>query len=74
MVRAAQKAGFVYDGSSEVNANPKDDKNHPFGVWTLPPDRQSAPDGQPANPAFDHAPYDAVGESDRMTLRFKRPG
>ena len=74
VVRAAQKSGFVYDGSSEVNANPKDDKNHPFGVWTLPPDRQSAPDGQPANPAFDHAPYDAVGESDRMTLRFKRPG
>jgi predicted methyltransferase len=74
VVRAAEKAGFVYDGSSEVNANPKDTKDHPFGVWTLPPDRQSAPDGKPADPAFDRTKYDAIGESDRMTLRFKKPG
>jgi len=69
----ANEAGFVFDGSSEINANPKDDRNHPFGVWTLPPDRRSAPRGQPDNPHFDHARYDAIGESDRMTLRFVRP-
>jgi len=74
VIAAAKKAGFVPDGSSEVNANPKDTKDHPFGVWTLPPSRQSSADGKPADPAFDRAKYDAIGESDRMTLRFKKPG
>ena len=69
----AREAGFVFDGASEINANPKDDRNHPFGVWTLPPTRLSAPRGQPPNPRFDHAKYDAIGESDRMTLRFVKP-
>jgi len=69
----AKDAGFTFDKASEINANPKDDRNHPFGVWTLPPTRRSAPAGKPPNPAFDHAPYDAVGESDRMTLRFIKP-
>jgi predicted methyltransferase len=73
VVAAATKAGFVPDGSSEVNANPTDTKDHPFGVWTLPPSRQSSADGTP-NPAFDHSRFDAIGESDRMTLRFKKPG
>lgn len=73
VINAAKQAGFVYDGASEVNANPKDTKDHPFGVWTLPPERQSAPDGKPADPAFDRARYDAIGESDRMTLRFRKP-
>jgi predicted methyltransferase len=70
----AKEAGFTFAASSEVNANPKDDRNHPFGVWTLPPTRLSAPRGQPADPAFDHRPYDAIGESDRMTLKFVKPG
>jgi predicted methyltransferase len=61
------------DGRSELNANPKDTKDHPFGVWTLPPSRRSAPAGQPADPAFDRLKYDAIGESDRMTLRFRKP-
>ena len=74
IVAMAKKAGFVLEASSEINANPKDTKDHPFGVWTLPPTRRSAPDGQPANPAFDHSKYDAIGESDRMTLRFRKPG
>ena len=74
VVDAAAKAGFRLDASSEVNANPADLKNYPFGVWTLPPSRQSAPDGQPADPNFSHAKYDAIGESDRMTLRFRKPG
>ena len=69
----AKDAGFAFDKASEINANPKDDHNHPFGVWTLPPTRRSAPAGKPPTPAFDHTPYDAIGESDRMTLRFIKP-
>jgi predicted methyltransferase len=74
IVNMARKAGFVLEASSEINANPKDTKDHPFGVWTLPPTRRSAPAGQPDNPNFDHSKYDAIGESDRMTLRFRKPG
>lgn len=70
----AEEAGFRFDKASEINANPKDTRKHPFGVWTLPPERRSAPPGQPADPTFDRAPYDAIGESDRMTLRFVKPG
>jgi len=73
VIAAAEKAGFKLDGKSEINANPKDTKDHPFGVWTLPPSRQSSQDGQPVDPAFDRAKYDAIGESDRMTLRFVKP-
>ncbi|HEY5105869.1 MAG TPA: hypothetical protein VII73_03740 [Caulobacteraceae bacterium] len=69
----ANAAGFRLAGRSEINANPRDTKDHPFGVWTLPPTRRSAPAGAPANPAFDHSRYDAIGESDRMTLRFVKP-
>lgn len=69
----AAEAGFAFVGASEVNANPKDTKDHPFGVWTLPPQRLTAPRGQPANPAFDRSKYDAIGESDRMTLKFRKP-
>lgn len=71
--RLGQEAGFRLAAASEINANPKDDRRHPFGVWTLPPVRRSSPLGQPADPAFDHAPYDAIGESDRMTLKFVKP-
>ena len=70
----AQKADFKLDGKSEINANPKDTKDHPFGVWTLPPVRRSAPSGQPDNAKFDHTKNDAIGESDRMPLRFRKPG
>jgi predicted methyltransferase len=69
----ARESGFQSAGASEINANPKDDRDHPFGVWTLPPERRSSPRGQPPNPAFDHSRYDAVGESDRMTLKFVKP-
>jgi predicted methyltransferase len=69
----AKEAGFTFDGASEINANPKDTRDYPFGVWTLPPNRLSAPRGKPDNPRFDHARYDAIGESDRMTLRFVKP-
>jgi predicted methyltransferase len=73
VIAAAERAGLRLAGRSEINANPRDDRDHRFGVWTLPPVRRSAPLGQPDDPSFDHAPYDAVGESDRMTLRFVKP-
>ena len=69
----AQEAGFEFVGSSEINANPRDDRDHPFGVWTLPPTLLSAPVGERPNPRFDTAPYRAIGESDRMTLKFRKP-
>lgn len=73
-VRAlAEEAGFVFMDSSEINANPNDDRDHPFGVWTLPPVLRSAPLGAPDDPSFDLAPYRAIGESDRMTLKFQKP-
>jgi predicted methyltransferase len=73
VIAAAQKAGFRLAARSEVNANPKDTKDHPFGVWTLPPSRWTTPNGQGADPKFDRTRYDAVGESDRMTLKFVKP-
>jgi predicted methyltransferase len=73
VIDAATKAGFKLDGKSEINANPKDTKDHPFGVWTLPPTRQSSENGKPVEPSFDRDKYDAIGESDRMTLRFVKP-
>jgi predicted methyltransferase len=69
-VEEIQKAGFKLQAKSELNANPKDKKDHPFGVWTLPPTRRNANPGQPTPAGFDRAPFDAIGESDRMTLRF----
>jgi len=69
----AAEAGFIFVASSEINANETDTKDHPFGVETLPPLRLTAPQGQPADPAFDRSKYDAIGESDRMTLRFRKP-
>ena len=72
-IRLTQEAGFTLAAASEINANPRDDRGHLFGVWTLPPVRRSSPRGQPADPAFDHPRYDAVGEIDRMTLKFVKP-
>lgn len=72
-IRLAQEAGFRLVAASEINANPKDTRDHPFGVWTLPPVRRSSPRGQAPDPAFDRARYDAIGESDRMTLKFVKP-
>lgn len=69
----AQEAGFEFVGASDVNANPADTKDHPFGVWTLPPVSRTAPLGEPDNTAFDRAPFDKIGESDRMTLKFIKP-
>jgi predicted methyltransferase len=65
-VRAlAEAAGFVFVGSSEVNANPKDTADWPNGVWTLPPTLSQKD--------VDRDRYVAIGESDRMTLKFRKP-
>lgn len=69
----AAEAGFVFLEASDVNANEQDTKDHPFGVETLPPRRLTAPLGQPADPEFDRTKYEAIGESDRMTLKFRKP-
>lgn len=80
IIRAAQAAGFELEARSELNANPKDDRDHPYGVWTLPPVRTSAPrantptDRPTPLTEAERAEYDAIGESDRMTLRFRKPG
>jgi predicted methyltransferase len=63
--KLAEAAGFKYVGSSEINANPKDTKDYPKGVWTLPPNF--------AEKDVDKAKYAAIGESDRMTLKFVKP-
>jgi predicted methyltransferase len=75
LIEAMERAGFKLDARSELNANPKDTKDHPFGVWTLPPTRSTSlpGSGKPPDPNFDHTKYDAIGESDRMTLRFIKP-
>jgi predicted methyltransferase len=74
VIGEAEKAGLKLAARSEVNANRKDTKDHPFGVWTLPPTLRSTPyDSDATDPAFDHSKYVAIGESDRMTLKFVKP-
>jgi predicted methyltransferase len=65
VIALAEAAGFELEGRSEVNANPRDTKEHPMGVWTLPPTLRQG--------EKDRAKYVAIGESDRMTLRFRKP-
>lgn len=66
-------AGFEFVGSSEINANPADTANHPFGVWTLPPVSTTADSDGNTPEGFDPTLYADVGESDRMTLKFVKP-
>lgn len=65
VIATAEKAGFKLAGKSEANANPKDTKDHEKGVWTLPPTL--------ALGDKDREKYLAIGESDRMTLKFVKP-
>ena len=69
----AQKAGFEFVKSSELLANPKDTKDHPFGVWTLPPTLATSASGKPEDPTFDQSKYKAIGEADNMLLVFRKP-
>ncbi|CAN1529811.1 hypothetical protein MCERH10_01347 [Caulobacteraceae bacterium] len=73
VIQLAREAGFEFIGGAEINANPADTKDHPFGVWTLPPVSRTSPIGQSDDPGFDRTRYDEIGESDRMTLRFRKP-
>jgi predicted methyltransferase len=63
VVQMAEAAGFRLDASSEINANPKDTTDHPGGVWNLLPNLRNIADE-------DKVAIAAIGESDRMTLRF----
>jgi predicted methyltransferase len=65
VIATAQKAGFKLVAKSEINANPKDTKDYPSGVWTLPPTLRLGDK--------DREKYLAIGESDRMTLKFVKP-
>lgn len=65
VIALAERAGFQLEEKSEINANPADTKDHPNGVWTLPPSLR-VPEGD------DGEKYKAIGESDRMTLRFRK--
>ena len=64
-IEVAKKHGFKLIKKSEINANPKDTKNHPKGVWTLPPSLRLD--------NVDREKYESIGESDRMTLLFRKP-
>jgi predicted methyltransferase len=65
VIAHARAAGFELIGRSEVNSNPRDTKDYPHGVWSLPPSYEGGD--------ADRSRYAAIGESDRMTLRFVKP-
>ena len=62
LINLAEEIGFELIEKSEINANPNDNKNHPKGVWTLPPTLRLGD--------TDKKKYIEIGESDRMTLKF----
>ncbi len=64
-IQLAEAAGFELEGKSEVNANPADTKDYDTGVWTLPPTLRKKDE--------DRDKYLAIGESDRFTLKFRKP-
>ena len=65
VIELAEAAGLVLEAKSEINANSADSADHPAGVWTLPPTLRLK--------EKDRSKYLAIGESDRMTLRFRKP-
>ncbi len=65
VIQLANKAGFKLAAKSEINANPKDTHIHPHGVWSLPPSLKSGETNK--------TDFIAIGESDRMTLKFIKP-
>jgi len=65
VIEKIEAAGFKLAGKSEINANPKDTKDYEQGVWALPPTYRAG--------NRDRAKYEAIGESDRFTLRFRKP-
>jgi predicted methyltransferase len=74
VIELARKAGLYLEARSEVNANPADDRDHAEGVWSLPPGFAECNDMESEEEAAScRAPFRAIGESDRMTLRFRKP-
>ncbi len=65
VIQLAEEVGFLLESSTEINANPNDTKNYAAGVWTLPPTLRLGDENREE--------YVAIGESDRMTLKFKKP-
>ena len=65
VIALAESVGFEFLESSEINANPSDTRDHPKGVWTLPPSYRLED--------VDREKYAGIGESDRMTLKFRKP-
>jgi predicted methyltransferase len=65
VIAAFEAAGFVLEERSEINANPNDPADWPNGVWTLPPELTLG--------LLNRERFEAIGESDRMTLRFRKP-
>ena len=65
-IALAKKAGFEFVAASEINANPRDTKDYPKGVWTLPPTLTLGEQ--------DRAKYLAIGEADNFVLKFRKPG
>ena len=65
LIDMLESIGFRLTARSDINANPADTHDHPEGVWTLPPTYRLG--------EKDRARYEAIGESDRMTLRFAKP-
>ncbi len=64
-IELAKNAGFVLEASAEINANPRDTTEYEKGVWTLPPTYREGEKNKEK--------YTAIGESDRFTLRFRKP-
>ena len=75
VIDLARNAGLYLEARSEVNANPKDDHDHEFGVWTLPPSYRACRDFEEDEEAWAECaePWTEIGESDRMTLKFRKP-
>jgi len=73
VIELAEGAGFELEAKSEINANPDDTRDHPEGVWTLPPSFRAC--GRTEGPEREACieRYQSIGESDRMTLRFRKP-
>jgi predicted methyltransferase len=66
VIALARAAGFEFEARSDINRNPLDTHAHPAGVWSLPPDLQGVAEAERSR-------YLAIGESDRLTLRFRKP-
>lgn len=73
VIELAEQAGFVLEEKSEINANPKDTRDHPGGVWSLPPSYRGCRglEGDEQQACIER--FRPIGESDRMTMRFRKP-